>query len=332
MEKSRVVKKGFLGKGWVVKFQSRTCRKLYTFKIKPMHLVLMGVLIFFIIGKVHEYQAYREKMRQEDLARLQQVTREQSKAIMMLRTEKKAVSHLLEKQTQEMAARLENIEKRDNEIRKMVGLKPKEIKNVRRTLRGSRGGMNLIRLRTSYRLISQAISAKEEELDSLRESVIAYNKEIERKRIQMALDATPTLWPVHGYISSDYGWRAHPLGGYSQFHSGVDIVSDYGTPIYAAGAGVVSFSGYYGGYGYSVIVDHENGFCSLYAHCSQLAVRHGERVKKGQIIAYVGSTGGATGPHLHYEVSVNGETTDPRRYLSIPLERLADLRMGRSSL
>ncbi|PSB12034.1 peptidase M23 [filamentous cyanobacterium CCP2] len=121
--------------------------------------------------------------------------------------------------------------------------------------------------------------------------------------------------PSDGVLTSVFGNRVHPILGYTRFHSGIDFGADYGRPIWAAHIGVVIFAGWYGGYGQAVIVDHGGGVTTLYAHASELYVDEGQTVQKGQPIAAIGSTGLSTGPHLHFEVRVNGEPTDPMNYL-----------------
>lgn len=129
------------------------------------------------------------------------------------------------------------------------------------------------------------------------------------------------LWPVDGfyYITSPYGWRTHPIYGYQKFHSGIDIADwgIHGQPVLAAEDGVITLADYnYGGYGNYVMVYHGmqddgNEYATLYAHLDSYIVYEGQRVRKGDVIGYVGTTGASTGSHLHYEVRVNGSTTDP---------------------
>ena len=116
------------------------------------------------------------------------------------------------------------------------------------------------------------------------------------------------IWPVRGPVTSEYGPR---WGG---FHPGIDIGVGYGTPIEAAKSGTVIFAGYYGGYGNFVIIDHGGGVATAYAHQSHIAVSQGDTVRQGQVIGYVGSTGYSTGPHLHFEVRINGQAQNPRRF------------------
>jgi len=127
------------------------------------------------------------------------------------------------------------------------------------------------------------------------------------------LAAIPSIWPTLGYISSGFGFRSYPDYG---FHAGLDIVNDYGAPVYATASGVVIEAGWHGGFGYRIIIDHGNGLQSMYAHNSRLLVSGGDVVKKGQQIATVGSTGFATGPHVHYQLELWGKPVDPTPYLS----------------
>lgn len=127
--------------------------------------------------------------------------------------------------------------------------------------------------------------------------------------------AKPSIWPTSGEITSTFGWRASPWGEGRELHPGLDIANSMGTPIAATADGVVVQSGPAGGYGNVVQIDHGNGIETIYGHNSRLAVNVGQVVKKGQIIAYMGSTGRSTGPHAHYEVRVNGVAVDPMPYL-----------------
>lgn len=122
-------------------------------------------------------------------------------------------------------------------------------------------------------------------------------------------------WPANGPITSPFGSRIHPIWGYTIYHDGIDIGVDEGVPVHAADGGTVVWSGWMGGYGYAVVIDHGNGLSTLYGHNSDLAVSEGEGVSKGQVIAYAGSTGNSTGPHVHFEVRVNGDPVDPMGYL-----------------
>jgi murein DD-endopeptidase MepM/ murein hydrolase activator NlpD len=123
------------------------------------------------------------------------------------------------------------------------------------------------------------------------------------------------IYPLVGIVTSNFGWRIHPILGYRRFHAGVDFGAGHGSTIQAADAGVVIFSGWYGGYGNAVVVSHGGSLTTLYGHASELYVAEGQTVQQGQAIAAVGSTGFSTGPHLHFEVRQNGEPVNPLEFL-----------------
>ena len=123
------------------------------------------------------------------------------------------------------------------------------------------------------------------------------------------------IWPISGPITSEFGWRTHPIFGSARFHSGLDIGGDYGMPIHAAAGGVVIEAGWIGGYGNTIMIDHGGGIATLYGHNESLAVSVGQQVSQGEVVAYCGSTGNSTGPHCHFEVRVNGEPVSPWDYL-----------------
>ncbi len=122
-------------------------------------------------------------------------------------------------------------------------------------------------------------------------------------------------WPVMGRINSPFGWRRHPITKRQDFHTGIDIKSDRNTPIKGAASGKVVYSGWMGGYGKVIVIEHNNGQSTLYAHCSTLLVGKGANVSGGQFIARVGTTGRSTGPHLHFEVRNGNSPVNPIKYL-----------------
>lgn len=135
------------------------------------------------------------------------------------------------------------------------------------------------------------------------------------KKLQTYIENFPTLWPADGRISSPFGYRNDPIYSIEKKHEGIDIAAPHGADIRASANGKVIFSGTNGNYGKCIILNHNNGITTLYAHASSLLVKEGQTVKKGDIIAKVGSTGKSTGPHLHFEVRINGKPDDPTKYL-----------------
>jgi murein DD-endopeptidase MepM/ murein hydrolase activator NlpD len=139
---------------------------------------------------------------------------------------------------------------------------------------------------------------------------------LEQKRSVLA--STPTIWPVRGRITAGYGYRLSPFTGQREMHEGLDVAAPYGSPIMVTADGIVSFVGPLSSFGNVVFINHGHGLTTFYAHTSSARVKEGQQVKRGQIIAYVGTSGRTTGPHVHYEVQVNGATVNPLKYIIDP--------------
>ncbi len=128
--------------------------------------------------------------------------------------------------------------------------------------------------------------------------------------------STPSIWPVRGWVTSHFGNRTSPFSGILKFHEGMDIASQTGTPVLAPADGVVIKAGFGTGYGNMVEISHGYGIKTLFAHNSRLNVKAGQRIRRGDVIAYVGDSGSSTGPHLHYEVRQNGLPVNPTKYMN----------------
>jgi len=135
----------------------------------------------------------------------------------------------------------------------------------------------------------------------------------------------PSLWPLEGRVTSSFGERLDPFNGEGAFHSGIDICAPYGTPVRAAGDGDVSGEQLGAGYGRGVMVNHGHDLVTVYGHLSAIAVLPGQHVVRGQVIGYVGESGRATGPHLHYEVRVHNVPVNPHKYLRTTYDQIASL-------
>ena len=166
--------------------------------------------------------------------------------------------------------------------------------------------------------LSEALEMIEERLSTRRSSIDLLAETMRREfpgaasyASDSAPHTTPSIWPAAGYVSSPYGLRFNG----TEFHQGIDIAADMGAPIVATADGVVTAAGWNGGYGNMVDVDHGGGIVTRYGHASALAVTVGQQVRRGEVIAYVGSTGRSTGPHVHYEVRVDGQPVNPAGYL-----------------
>jgi murein DD-endopeptidase MepM/ murein hydrolase activator NlpD len=135
----------------------------------------------------------------------------------------------------------------------------------------------------------------------------------------------PSMWPVEGRVASSFGEREDPINGEGAFHSGVDIDAPYGTPVRAAGDGEVTGEEMGAGYGRAVVLNHGHEVLTLYGHLSAIAVVPGQHVTRGQVIGYVGQSGRATGPHLHYEVRLHNVPVNPHKYLRVTYEQASNL-------
>ena len=164
--------------------------------------------------------------------------------------------------------------------------------------------------------VERRIATRRASLEQLQKELQANQEELGNLMTAGGLalpgSTTPSLWPARGDVSSPFGLRWNG----SDFHPGIDIANDMGTPIVATADGTVVTAGWNaGGYGNMVDIDHGNGVLTRYGHAMQVVVTQGQYVRRGQVIAYMGSTGYSTGPHVHYEVRINGRPVNPISYL-----------------
>jgi murein DD-endopeptidase MepM/ murein hydrolase activator NlpD len=198
----------------------------------------------------------------------------------------------------ELNATMDALKKTETEFRRLfsLGSREKVLESVPTTDRGS---IDMEALRGQIRNTMERVKEIKEYLN-------------EQKDIYLA---TPKGWPVEGRITSPYGTRENPLHGGRDFHSGVDISIASGSPVRATADGVVSFAGWSGGSGNLVVIEHGFGYSTFYAHNRKGAVSVGQFVKRGEVIAYSGSTGSSTGPHSHYEIWKDGRHINPMPFI-----------------
>ncbi len=219
----------------------------------------------------------------------------------------------------ELQARILRLDAQSTRLAKLAGEKDDAIKNNPNlkplaSLQPGRGGPLVRPLSLSESELKKGIDELMIALDGRDD----YLSILESKLLQQSVlkDTLPNSSPVDAaYNSSSYGWRIDPFTGSKAFHEGLDFTAAVGTPIHAAADGIVIFAEQTPDYGKIVKIDHGSGLETRYAHASRLLVKVGDRVEKGQVISLVGSTGRSTGPHLHYEIRLNGEPLDPRKYL-----------------
>jgi murein DD-endopeptidase MepM/ murein hydrolase activator NlpD len=197
----------------------------------------------------------------------------------------------------------------------IVAVRVHQVRVLRDELLANKGQLVEARSRKKQSLAS--LSAEERadasEIDALQEVSAELAAKIRAAQTGSNVIRTPSaaglIWPVDAPITSPFGWR------WGRMHEGIDLGAGYGAPIAAAAPGTVIYAGWLGGYGNLTVIDHGGGLATAYGHQSSIAVGVGDQVAQGQAIGYVGSTGHSTGPHLHFEVRVNGQAVDPLGYL-----------------
>jgi murein DD-endopeptidase MepM/ murein hydrolase activator NlpD len=187
----------------------------------------------------------------------------------------------------------------ESEFRKLFSVNSKEevFKNLDTTDTGS---VDLSDLKKQIKVTMETIGSIKDYLSEQRDVYVS----------------TPRGWPVDGHVTSPFGERVQPITGKDEYHTGVDIAAEPGSPVKATADGIVSFAGWSGPNGNLVVVEHGFGFSTFYAHNRLVAVKVGQKVERGQVISYLGSTGNSTGPHVHYEVWHDGRAVNPQRYLT----------------
>jgi len=271
-------------------------------------LLAANIALIACLFLVAGVRGARLAQRTQELHLLQQ----EHTALLAAAAEREEQLQRLAAEAEELALRLAELERMSDEIWRLLGYEGSPTLSAGEEDLG-RGGPDdgfeedvAAATLATVRLVASGLPARFQELEELRASVLARNHRIAH---------TPSIWPAEGRVTSEYGMRRHPITGRVQLHAGIDVAAPVGTPVYATADGTVVFAGEHGGYGLTVIIDHGYGIQTLYAHNSRLLVKEGDEVVRGQPIAEVGSTGLSTGPHVHYEVHVNGEPVNPRAYL-----------------
>jgi murein DD-endopeptidase MepM/ murein hydrolase activator NlpD len=178
---------------------------------------------------------------------------------------------------------------------------------------GGVGGISSLETTAPSIDVAQSMRSLDQTVRHLAEKSTRLEEVFEDQKVLLA--STPSVWPVRGYLSAGFGNRVDPFTGLRDFHPGIDISTPIGTKVHAPADGVVIFCGAKGGYGNALVVDHGYGVVTRYAHLDAYNVKPGQRVRRGDVIAFVGNTGRSTAPHLHYEVWVNDRTLNPIQYI-----------------
>ncbi len=276
-------------------------------------IALLVALVGLVLGALglHAWQLHAAE---NDVRALQEQTAAQ-------RVELRAI----DREADMLAAQLHQLQAQNAEIRRMLGVPQRPTSHGDALHAADLASPSVAAVQARLRRLSSVSAAAQADvarLDRLTHRVLNLRRMavIARERL---IAAIPSINPVGGGIASSFGWRVDP---WPEFHQGLDLEADYGTPVHAAGDGTVVGVGWEGGFGNKVEIDHGNGYATWYAHLSRFAVHPGERVRKGDVIAYVGATGDATGPHLHYQLMRGSRPIDPLPFLNgVPRTVLATL-------
>lgn len=309
------------GNGFTIKIvpdKSDTIRTIHLSKKMLWRVVLSFFFSIFFILAVFSYVfsvAVSLENDDGDIAELRRVGQIQQEQLLQL-----------SKKIDDLQQELDALEQMESELRRMTGIAAPAAVDSEATKAlpigqgGSLADERVKELAQTLRELEKRVVIRRESIKSLRQdfqmlqeefaAFLPYNYTYAWTGAAVTI---PSIWPTEGEISSPFGWRWNG----TDFHSGIDIANDFGTPIVASADGIVTDAAYNGGgYGNKVDIDHGNGIMTRYAHAQAIVVRTGQEVRCGQVIAYMGSTGFSTGPHLHYEVRINGEAVNPIFYLA----------------
>ncbi len=270
---------------------------------------LAGTFFLFIaITTIAGYSLFANHINSQAMSKLREVNTLQQEKLTSLAVK-----------ANELQQQLDKITATENAIKSVanvnVSLQDDPYSEIRRNVKnGGEGGPivppNLQNTAQMLDIVEKRLQIHDKNMLVLKSAFAQQQKE--QAAMQAQNLATPTGWPASGYISSPFGFRWHG----TDFHPGVDIAADYGTPIRATADGVVTYAGWNaGGYGNMVDINHGNGLMTRYGHAMRVVAYVGEHVHRGDVVAYVGSTGYSTGPHVHYEVRLHGKPIDPAPYL-----------------
>ncbi|XEQ95217.1 hypothetical protein SCACP_41290 [Sporomusa carbonis] len=265
----------------------------------------LGICLAILSGTMLNYRHQANVATQEKLE-LTQLREENSKQHVQLEE--------LAKMTAKLQADMNRLNQLDAELRHLVN--SEDSTNVSRSAPvrvANHNGQGGPEVKPGINELTNLVKELEASVKTREQSLVNLKNTLTERNERLA--ATPSIWPTSGDVTSRFGWRSSPLGWGSDWHPGIDIANDAGTPVVATADGTVVNSGWYGGYGKMIEIDHGNGIVTIYGHNSEILVTTGQKVKKGETIAYMGSTGLSTGSHLHYEVRVNGTAVNPSTFL-----------------
>lgn len=232
--------------------------------------------------------------------------------------------------TGELTGQIQSLESVINDLGARASLDPEQARAMQKLpaiVKARAAGGTMVTASPSVAEIATAALASPEDtfgvlrdlLQGLESRLRYVRRDVERR--EALAGATPSIWPAHGWLTGYFGGRSDPFTGERGFHQGLDISTEKGQPVFATADGVVDFAAYSGDYGNLIVLKHGFGLSTRYGHLSNFAVKPGNTVKRGDVIGYVGSTGRATGAHVHYEILANGQLVNPLQLLTQPANR-----------
>lgn len=268
---------------------------------------LLGLLLFIALGTWRYFQVARDAQDNRTLREENLVLRDQLKTI------RERVDHI--------GSTLDRVERFDQRLRSLtllsdpqrnLAIGPTEADPTTKVPTGETPFQRLASSENPRALNSRLdkLSAEASRQEQSLQELQAYFQDQ-----KLLLASVPSVWPVRGFVTSDFGQRLDPYTADRVMHAGLDIANDFGKEVIAPADGTVVFAGLEGGYGNVLVIDHGYGLKTRYGHLSKILVKPGDHVKRGQNVAAIGNTGRSTGPHLHYEVRVNGVAQNPRKFI-----------------
>ncbi|RAP27393.1 hypothetical protein DID78_06140 [Candidatus Marinamargulisbacteria bacterium SCGC AG-343-D04] len=280
-----------------------------TLQTRQIKLICAGILLTFLTLGIGIYLSYNTNIKQVAYSQLKKENRHYQEKI-------KNITETYEQMSTELSSLIEKEEelelllgkvhvKRRKKKRKKVKAYNKEFSKLLNSPKDS-----IEKLYIASAFISNYLDIYKQK----------YNGHLDKTHYMITkFEHTPSIHPLYGNLMSRYGWRSHPVSGRRRFHRGIDIASWTGAPIQATADGIVEYAGWSPTFGEVIVIDHYYGFRTIYAHCSVLLAKKRDIVKKGEVIAQVGSTGLSTGPHLHYEVKRGRQSLNPIAFLDLDM-------------
>jgi len=311
--------------GYLIKIVPPFGYRVFRVEFTRAHLVFAAVLSLVTFGGVAGWYGFTMWHAEARVGELRNLTADQGQRLQQI-----------DAQAAQLDGELRAIEQQNARIRKMIGdrgkagsaapAEPAASPDNRRSMTTAHGAdFDAVAIRMArLREHSAEVRGEDDRLREVALRVLNMRRLEEISRAQL-LAAIPSILPAgSGDIASGFGWRLIP---WPEFHQGVDLTADYGDQVRAGAAGTIVAAGWDGGFGLKVDIDHGNGYHTWYAHLSRIDVHQGDYVRKAQPIALVGSTGESTGPHLHYQIMLDGKPVNPEPYLhGVPDKVLASLK------